>query len=160
MEMNLNEVNEAHVGAVVTLDFFKGDIRKDTKGNILNEHVDSKVYKNLLLTVGKGLMMDRLFGLGAAGAMTRIGVGTNSSAASASNTTLTGSVYKAYDGTPTRAGTVVTCTTTFGTGDANISWNEMGMDNGTTLLNRLAPIGPFNKTSAVSIVATIVFTQN
>lgn len=34
------------------------------------------------------------------------------------------------------------------------------MDNGTTLLNRIAPIGPFNKTSAVSIVVTVTLTQN
>jgi hypothetical protein len=32
------------------------------------------------------------------------------------------------------------------------------MDNGTTLLNRLAPIGPITKTSALAIVATLTLT--
>lgn len=142
------------------LDVYEGDIVRDAGGNITNNHVETIEGKNLIVTVGKQMIMDRLFGLGGVGAMSRIGVGTSGTAAAAGNTSLTGAVFKAYDSTPTRSGTVVTCITTFGTGDANINWQELGMDNGTTLLNRIAPIGPFNKTSAVSIVVTVTITQN
>lgn len=142
------------------LDVYEGDIIRDASGNITNKHVETIEGENLIVTVGKEMIMDRLFGLGGVGAMSRIGVGTSGTAAAVGDTSLTGGVFKAYDSTPTRAGTVVTCVTTFGTGDANINWQELGMDNGTTLLNRIAPIGPFNKTSAVSIVVTVTITQN
>jgi hypothetical protein len=115
---------------------------------------------NLIVTVGKQMILDRLFGLSGVGAMTRIGVGTNNAAADVANTGLTGGVFKAYDSTPTRAAQTVTCVATFGTGDANIIWAELGMDNGTTLLNRIAPIGPFTKTAAVAIVVTVTVTQS
>lgn len=142
-----------------TLDVYAGDIVRDDAGNILNEHVDRLEGHNLITTVGKQMIMDRLFGLSGVGAMTRIGVGTSATAAAVGNTSLTGGVFKAFDSTPTRSSLTVTSVATFGTGDANISWNELGMDNGTTLLNRIAPIGPFNKTSAVSIVVTVTVTQ-
>lgn len=115
---------------------------------------------NLITTVGKDLILDRLFGLGGAAAMTRIGVGTSATAAAVGNTSLTSGVFKAFDSTPTRSAETVTCVATFGTSDANITWQELGMDNGTTLLNRIAPIGPFTKSSAVSIVVTVTLTQS
>jgi len=116
--------------------------------------------KNLIVTAGKGMIMDRLFGLSAVGAMTRIGVGTSATAAAIANTALTGGVFKAFDSAATRSGLVVTAISTFGTADANISWNELGMDNGTTLLNRIAPIGPFAKSASVSIVVTVTISQS
>jgi hypothetical protein len=137
----------------------ESEITKYKDGKILNELQETIEGYNLITTVGKTMMLDRLFGLSAVGAMTRIGVGTSSTAAAVGNTSLTGSFFKAYDSTPTRASSVVTCVTTFGTGDGNLEWNELGMDNGTTLLNRIAPIGPFNKTVAVSIVVTVTITQ-
>jgi hypothetical protein len=142
------------------LDVYEGDIEKDYEGNILNKQVDKIEGDNLITTVGKQMIMDRLFGLSAVGAMTRIGVGTSATAAAIGDTALTGGVFVAYDSTATRSGLVVTCISTFGTGTANINWQELGMDNGTTLLNRIAPIGPFNKTSAVSIVVTVQITQS
>lgn len=179
----------AHCGAIARVDVYEGDIRRAALsrrqrrinnrrmlewqrrgalglpptlrlGRVLNKRLDRKIYANLVVTVGKGLILDRLFGLSAVGAMTRLGVGTSATAAALGDTTLTGGVFQAYDSTPTRSGTAVTCVVTFGTGAANINWQEMGMDNGTTLLNRIAPIGPFNKTTAVSIVVTLTFTQN
>jgi hypothetical protein len=128
-------------------------------GEVLDKPIKTIEGDNLIVTVGKQMIMDRLFGLSAVGAMTRIGVGTSATAAAVGNTTLTGGVFVAYDTTPIRTSLTVTCTSTFGTGTANISWNELGMDNGTTLLNRIAPIGPFNKTSAVSIIVTVTITQ-
>lgn len=136
------------------LDVYKGD--EQTPEN----YIETIEGHNLITTVGKQMIMDRLFGLSAVGAMTRIGVGTSATAAAVGNTSLTGGVFKVYDSTPTRSSLSVTCVTTFGTGDANINWQELGMDNGTTLLNRIAPIGPFNKTSAVSIVVTVTITQS
>lgn len=142
------------------LEVYEGDIERDEDGNILNEKVDEIEGENLIVTVGKQMILDRLFGLSAVGAMTRIGVGTSATAAVVGDTALTGGVFVAYDSTPTRSTTTVTCVSTFGTATANINWQELGMDNGTTLLNRIAPIGPFNKTSAVSIVVTVTITQS
>lgn len=137
------------------LEVYRGDLRGSE--NLL-QVIEAD---NLIVTVGKQMILDRLFGLSGVGAMTRIGVGTSATAAAIGNTTLTGSAFKIYDpGTPpVRAALVVTCITTFGTSEANLNWQELGMDNGTTLLNRIAPIGPFNKTSAVSIVCTVTITQ-
>lgn len=141
------------------LDVYEGDIIKDDDGNILNKQVDRLEGNNLIVTVGKQMIMDRLFGLSSVGAMSRIGVGTSNTAAAVGNTALTGGVFVAYDSTPTRSSLTVTCVATFGTATANIVWAELAMDNGTTMLNRIAPIGPFTKTSAVSIVVTVTITQ-
>jgi hypothetical protein len=138
----------------VKLEIYRGDVR--TPGTLLRTIEKD----NLIVTVGKQMILDRLFGLSAVGAMTRIGVGTSATAAAVGNTTLTGGVFKAFDSTPTRSSLVVTAIATFTTAEANISWNELALDNGTTLLNRIAPIGPFAKTSAVSIVVTVTITQS
>lgn len=141
------------------LDVYEGDIDYDAGGNITNRLVETIEGDNLVVTVGKQMILDRLFGLSGVGAMTRIGVGTSNTAAAVGNTSLTAGVFKVYDATPTRSSLTVTCITTFGTSEANIVWAELGMDNGTTLLNRIAPIGPFTKTTAVSIVVTVTLTQ-
>lgn len=147
------------------LNAYYGDIVKDASGRILNEpapifngKAEHSQY-NLIVTVGKQMIMDRLFGLSAVGAMTRTGVGTSATAAALTDTSLTGAVFKVYDATPIRTSLTVAAITTFGTTDANINWNEMALDNGTTILNRIAPIGPFNKTSAVSIIVTTSISQ-
>lgn len=158
-DLTFPEQSEGMLKGHWVLDVYEGDVVRDDTGAVLNKQVDRIEGDNLVTTVGKQLIMDRLFGLAAAPAMTRIGVGTSATAAAVGNTTLTGGVFVAYDSTPTRSGLTVTCVATFGTGSANIVWNELGMDNGTTLLNRIAPIGPFTKTSAVSIVVTVTFTQ-
>jgi len=137
-----------------TLDVYDGDVQTP---ETFIERIEGD---NLFLTVGKGMMMDRLYGLSGVGAMTRTGVGTSATAAAPGDTALTGGVFKAFDSAATRAGLVVTSVSTFGTADANISWNELALDNGTMLLNRIAPIGPFAKTSAVSIVVTVQVTQS
>ncbi len=183
--MELHDANNELLGHW-TLDVYEGDIRRERlpfrqrawnlvadarwkllrrpsshyhRGRVLNPLVETITGTNLVTTVGKQLILDRLFGLSAVGAMTRTGVGTSNTAAAVGNTSLTGGVFVAYDSTPTRSSLTVTTVTTFGTGTANIVWAELGMDNGTTLLNRIAPIGPFTKTSAVSIIVTVTLTQ-
>jgi hypothetical protein len=140
------------------LEVYEGDIERDAGGRVANRLVEVHEGENLVVDVGKQMVLDRLFGLSAVGAVSRIGVGTSGTAPAPGNTTLTGGVFVAFDSTPTRSGLVVTAVATFGTGTANIVWAEIGMDNGTTLLNRLAPIGPITKTSALAIVATLTLT--
>lgn len=146
-------------------DVYEGDIVKDSEGRILNEMIDHFEGHNLIVTPGKQLILDRMFGLGGVGPITHMGVGGSTTAAAVGNTQLnTTPVLLPFDSTPTRSGLVVTCVRTFATGDANFSWNELGLFNGatngtSTMLNRIAPIGPFNKTSAASIIVTATITQ-
>jgi len=122
-----------------------------------------------IVTNGKNLILDRLFGLSAAVAVSSMGVGTDSTAFAVGQTQLNpsvaGSVYlQALDGGTSRTSQTVTATCTFATGVANFSWNEIGLFNGTVngtsvMLDRIAPIGPFVKTSAVSIVAVLTVSQ-
>lgn len=128
-------------------------------GEIVSHAIDQIRGTNLVVTVGKQLLLDRLYGLSGVAALSRTGVGTLNTAAAVGNTALTGSSFKAFDSTPTRASLSVTSITTFGTADANLVWAELGLDNATTLFNRIAPIGPFTKTTAVSIAVTVVLTQ-
>jgi len=120
-------------------------------------------------TDGKALVLERLFGIGSEGPLTHMGVGTDSTAYAVGQTQLnpsvSGSVFlKAYDALPIRTSLTVAAITTFATGEANFNWQEIALFNGGTngtdeMFNRIAPIGPFNKTSAVSIVATVEITQ-
>jgi len=121
---------------------------------------------NLIVTTGKQLLLDRLFATsGMPNAISAMGVGASATAAAVGDTQLgTTPTILAFDSTPTRSGLVITCVRTFATGEANINWQELGLFNGTVngtsiMLNRIAPIGPFNKTSAVSIVVTVTITQ-
>lgn len=130
------------------------------QAEILNRKVDEFGGKNLVVTVGKQMLLDRLYGLSAVGAMTRIGIGTSNTAAAVGDTSLTGAVWVAFDSTATRSSLTVTSISTFGTATANVTWAEMGSDNSTTMLSRIAPIGPYTKTSAVSIIVTYQLTQS
>lgn len=122
-----------------------------------------------MTTNGKALVLDRTFGLASAAAVTHMGVGTDSTAYAVGqaqlNPSVAGSVFlQAFDALPTRTGLVVTTQTTYGTAVANFAWAEIGQfagaTNGTSpLLDRIAPIGPFTKSAAVSIVAVMQLTQ-
>lgn len=123
-----------------------------------------------IVTNGKGLTLDRLFNLSSAVAITSMGVGTDSTAFAVGQTQLNPSVsgsvlLQNLDAGTSRASLTVTCQSTFGTGVANFAWNEIGLFNGntngtSTMFDRIAPIGPFTKTSAVSIVAIMQITQS
>lgn len=126
---------------------------------------------NLVTTAGKSLLLDRLYAnAGFGGAVNSMGTGTEATAAAIGDTKLNpaggGTVFiQAFDAAATRAGLIETSICTFTTAQANFNWQELGEFNGTTngtstLFNRIAPIGPFNKTSAVSIVVTVTVTQS
>lgn len=134
-------------------------------GEIVSRPIDSYQNTNLVVTNGKGLLLDRLFGITAT-AVTHMGVGATAAAAVVGDTQIGSTpTILAFDALPIRASLVVSCIRTFAVGEANISWNEIGMLNGptngtSTMFNHIAPIGPFAKTSAVSIAATIQVTQS
>jgi polyisoprenoid-binding protein YceI len=152
---------------------YEGDVRyiKNDAGLLVpdREPLWEELYENLIVDTGKQAYLDRLAGLGAVAAFTSLGVGTDSTAAAAGqiklNPTVAGSVLiKAADGGfPSRAGFVLTIKSTFTTAEANFVWNEAGYFNGTVngtsiMFNRVI-IGPFTKTSAVSIAYTTTITQ-
>lgn len=166
------QVEETQDGLIGLHQFtaYAGEIEYDKNGEILNEVVyRSEVIENLIVTVGKNLAMDRLFGLGADGPITSIGVGTDSTAAAVAqiklNPSVAGSVLlKTADAETSRTNQTVTIKATFGTAEANFTWNEAGLFNGNTngtsrMFNRVI-IGPFAKSSAVSIVYTTTVTQS
>ncbi len=149
------------------LEVYEGDIEKDPSGNILNPKLETFSGTNLVVTTGKNLLLDRLFALGTPPTqINSMGVGASATAAAVTDTQLTTTpTILAFDALPTRSGLVVTCIRTFATTEANINWQELGLFNGTVngtsiMFNRIAPIGPFNKTSAVSIVSTVTITQS
>lgn len=99
---------------------------------------------NLITTVGWNQILVLAFGGGGttyASASCRLGVGTSTVAASASQTdiagaTIAGRYWQPISATPTTAtGTGakrLVFTATVGTGDANFAWQEWGLDQGTT----------------------------
>lgn len=113
---------------------------------------------NLITTVGKAWLMGRMVN-NTASALTRIGVGTSATAATIGDTTLTGSAFVVFDSTPTLAGLTMSFVATFGPSVANFAWNEVGMDNGTTLFNRMALTGPITKSATMTIVVGVGITQ-
>lgn len=139
-------------------------------GEILSRPFTMYDYYNLVTTAGKGLLLDRLAAMGGPpSALTHMGVGNSATAAAVGDTQLLGSTpspdLRAYDALPTRSGLVATFVRTYATGEGNMNWQEIGLFNGATngtsiLFNRIAPIGAFNKTSSVSIVATVTLTQS
>lgn len=140
---------------------YEGDVEHNEHGRILNREVARWSQHNLITTVGKGLILDRIFALSAAASVTGTAVGTGSVAAAVGDTALTTPTFKVFDATPVRAGLVVTATTTFGTAEANINIQEAGLltASGGVLLNRLAPVLSFTKTTALSLAITTTITQ-
>lgn len=116
---------------------------------------------NLITTAGKGLILDRIFGLSSVIAIAGTSVGTSATAAAVGDTAITGAVYKAFASTPTRASLTVTALTSYLTSEANISIQEVGLLTASagTLLNRVAPFLSFTKTTAVALDITTQLTQ-
>lgn len=111
---------------------------------------------NLITTTGKGLLLDRLFGLDGAAALGWMGVGSSATAATTAQTSLLGGeVFLTAASSIVRVGLTTTVTAAFAQGDANFQWNEGAIFNGATnavatMFNRLV-IGPYAKTAAASI---------
>lgn len=150
---------------------YEGDVeyRTDEESGLLvptNPIVfESPVVKNIIVVNGKNLAMDRLFGLGADAAIGHIGVGNGVTAPVDTQTALVGAsvLIKVADAGTSRTNQTVTIKATFATGEANFTWEEAGLFNGTVnassrMFNRVK-IGPFAKTTAVSIVYTTTVTQ-
>lgn len=160
--IHLEDTNSGLIG-LWTLDVYEGDIVKDENGLILNRQVDKIQGTNIIVTVGKQMILDRLYGLSAVGAMTHTIVGANNTAAVIGNTfaTMTTPAAKVFDAVAIRTALTVRSITTFTTAEANIVWAELALANSATgiLLNRIAPIGPFTKTTAVSIIVTVDVSQ-
>lgn len=115
---------------------------------------------NLITNVGKNLILDLLAGINGAVKLTGMAVGTSGTAATVNDTAITTPQFKAFDAAPTRSGQTTTYITTYGTAEANINIQELGLltASGGVLFNRIV-VGPFNKTSAVSIRITVQLTQ-
>ena len=145
-----------------TFTVYEGDVERNEHGRILNPILAAWSQENLITTVGKQLVLDRLFGLSAAVAVSGTAVGTSSTAAAVGDTAITGAVYQAFDSTPTRSSLTVTAVTTYATGTANINIQEAGLltASGGVLLNRLAPVLSFTKTTAMSLAVTTTITQS
>lgn len=164
-----NEMNSELYG-IYSFKAYKGDIVRDAEGNILNEMVyASPEVHNLVVNNGKNLALDRLFGLGSAANITNVGVGTDSTAVSVSQTQLNPSVagsvlLQVADAGTARVSQVVTIASTYGTAVANFTWNELalfnGAANGFSLMFNRVIVGPFAKTSAVSIIVSVQVTQS
>jgi hypothetical protein len=127
-------------------------------------------WKNLVVTTGKDLVLDRLYSLGAPpGKLSATGVGTDVTAPAVNQTQLNpvvaGSVFiKLYDALPTRAAEVVTSVTTFAAGEANFTWAEAGLFNGTVngtsiMFDRLLIVPTFPKTALITATITFSITQ-
>jgi hypothetical protein len=144
-----------------TFTAYEGDVERNDCGRVLNPILARWTQRNLITTVGKQQVLDRLFALSSAVAISGTAVGTSATAAAIGDTAITGAVYQAFDSTPTRSSLVVTALTTYATGTANISIQEAGLlsASGGVLLNRLAPVLSFTKTSAMSLAITTTITQ-
>lgn len=129
----------------------------DINGN----KVDEISGYNLITTNGKALVLDLLAGVNGATKLTGMAIGTSSTAAAVGDSAITTPQFKVFDSTPTRSGLTTTFITTYNTGEGNINIQELGLltASGGILFNRIAPIGPFNKTTAVSITVTVTITQ-
>lgn len=147
---------------VWTFTAYDGDKIHDKFGQVRNPIVWQQTKTNLITTAGKGLILDRLFGLSSVIALAGTAVGTAATAAAVGDTAITNPAYKAFASTPTRSGLTVTAVTSYLTSEANINIQEAGLltASGGTLFNHLAPIGPFNKTTAVSLDITTSISQS
>ncbi len=144
-----------------TATVYDGDKEWNDCGRCITPVLFTHTRTNLITTVGKDLILDRIFGLSSVIAIAGTSVGTSSTAAAVGNTAITGAVYKAFASTPTRSSETVTALTSYTTAEANIAIAEAGLltASGGTLLNRVAPFLSFTKTSAVALDITTQLTQ-
>jgi len=138
---------------------YLGEIVKDEYGVITNKLVGDVEGYNLITNVGKGFIMERLYGNTPSGPLSRTGVGTSQTAAAVGNTSLTGGVFKVFDAPAVKTGLTTVSETTFGPNDANFPWYELGLDNTTTLFNRIVLDSPIGKSNKLSIIVIVGITQ-
>lgn len=150
-------------GGVFKLEFF----RVFKNGRTAKKPCQVLQFHNAVVNSGGALLLDLLIGAGGTAynnSNAYIGIGNGTTAPATSQTDLVGAskTRKAMDATfPNRSGQVVTFKSTFGTSDANYSWEEIGLFNASTsgtMLSRSLVTSPFTKTSSLSIVATYTVT--
>lgn len=143
-------------------------LRGETPGRLVK---DTGWMKNLMVTTGKNLYLDRLFGFsGPPAAISALGIGTDSTAVAAGQTQLNPSVsgtvfLQALDGGASRSGLVVSYQMTIATGNGNFAIAEGAAFNGTTngtsiMLNRLLVSPITTKTSAQTLIYACTLTQS
>lgn len=144
-----------------TATVYDGDKEYNEHGRCITPVLFTHTRENLITTAGKGLILDRIFGLSGVVAIAGTSVGTSSTAAAVGDTAITGAVYKAFASTPTRASLTVTALTSYTTAEANIAIAEAGLLTASagTLINRVAPFLSFTKTSAVALDITTALSQ-
>lgn len=121
-----------------------------------------------LTDAGRNLMIDGITGTAVTAfnnANSHIGVGDSTTAFSAAHTDLVGTnkLRKPMDATyPTRATNVLTFRSTFGTSEANWTWNEWGVFNalsgGTMLSRKVEALGTKTSTQTWQFTATLTIT--
>lgn len=123
--------------------------------------------KNLVVNTGGALGLDLLAGLGGTAfnnANAFIGVGNGNTAPAVGQTDLQGAskVRKAMDATfPSRAAQILSYQSTYGTVDANFSWEELAIFNAAvvgTMFCRSLNAAPFIKTTALIVVVGYTLT--
>ena len=146
---------------VWTATVYDGDKEFNDCGRCITPVLFEVTRTNLITTVGKQLVLDRLFGLSGAIALAGTAVGTSATAAAVGDTAITGAVYKPFASTPTRSSLTVTAVTSYLTSEANISIQEAGLLTASAgvLFNRVAPFLSFVKSSAVALDITSALTQ-
>lgn len=140
---------------------YDGDKEWNEHGRLLTPVLARGSKRNLITTVGKQLVLDRLFGLSSAVAVSGIAVGTSSAAPAVGDTAITGAVYKAFAATPVRSGLSVTGTVNYTTAEANINIQEVGglTASGGVLFNRAAPFYGATKSNQFALDVTMTVTQ-
>lgn len=143
-------------------EFLEGDQWYNDCGRRMNRVIARFEKDNLIVTNGKGLTLDRIFGLSSVIALAGTAVGTSATAAAVGDTAITGAVYKAFASTPTRSSLTVTALTSYLTSEANISIQEAGLLTASAgvLFNRVAPFASFTKTTSFSLDITTAVTQS
>jgi hypothetical protein len=146
----------------------KWDRTEDYEAGLAPDRVED--YEgNILLTAGITRLLNLLTGAGGTAFNStncRIGVGNSTTAAAIGQTDLQGAskYFKLVNGAPGVSSNVVTFVAVFGSAVANFTWEEWGIDNGTTdgttvvapLLNRrVEAMGTKASGSTWTVTATI-----
>lgn len=146
-----------------TATVYDGEKEFNDCGRCITPVLFEVVKENLITTVGKQLVLDRLFNLSSAIELRGTSVGTAATAAAIGDTTITNGAanYKAFASLPVRSGLTVTAITSYLTSEANIAIAEAGLLTASAgvLFNHVAPFLSFTKTSAVALDITSAITQ-
>ena len=130
---------------------------RNKQGEILNES------KNLIMTRGRQLFLNRFSKSGANSYVDEVGVGNGDTAATLTDTGLAGSssawgTIAAADKVTASDGSVLTMTHTFTGNQANFIWKEAALrDNNDSLLARVVFGRPTTKSSGDSLIVEWIY---